>query len=104
MGHDDPDFPHLYFQEVEEYTLRNLTYPSDILNAFAGVLRDHCKSMKTTSFYGLTTSIFDMALLWQPSSDKPRRQGLGLDGIVEFGGSVIRWSLSTVDALLRILC
>jgi hypothetical protein len=60
---------------VEEYTLRNLTYPSDILNAFAGVLRDHCKSMKTTSFYGLPTSIFDMALLWQPSSDNPRRQG-----------------------------
>jgi hypothetical protein len=33
---------------------------------------------------------------------KDFRLCLGLGGMVEFGGSVIRWSLSTVDALLRI--
>ncbi|KAI1386063.1 heterokaryon incompatibility protein-domain-containing protein [Hypoxylon trugodes] len=56
-----------YIRCVSLYTLRELSEPFDILAAFSGM----CKFMQRTSvvapfIFGLPSSHFDFALLWQP--------------------------------------
>ncbi|KAJ6103834.1 hypothetical protein N7486_004056 [Penicillium sp. IBT 16267x] len=57
----DEDLLSSYGHTVERFTQRNLTWESDILGAFAGILRSewgpHC-------YYGLPLSIFRDAILW----------------------------------------
>ncbi|KAH8652051.1 heterokaryon incompatibility protein-domain-containing protein [Xylariales sp. PMI_506] len=65
----------LYFQAVQAYTSRFLTYPSDMLNAFQGVGNVIDKIMNCGSYGGLPASIFDVAVLWQPSGQAARRPG-----------------------------
>jgi len=54
-----------YTQAVAAYTIRQLTYPSDILNAFAGIAKAMASSMSSTRmFYAMPAVAFDWAILW----------------------------------------
>ncbi|OCL13977.1 HET-domain-containing protein [Glonium stellatum] len=61
-----------YRHAVVEYTSRHLTKSGDILNAFSGILNLLCQEQKLE---GLPVSIFDLALLWQPTKRLGRRFG-----------------------------
>ena len=62
-----------YAKLVGIYSQRNLSFKSDILNAFAGmfaVLEEHFEG---TTVYGLPSSVISHALLWSPCARLPRR-------------------------------
>ncbi|KAF2841389.1 HET-domain-containing protein [Patellaria atrata CBS 101060] len=59
---------------VEPYSERNLTFPSDGLHAFAGVLsalNEHLSNSRL--FYGIPAAVFDWGLLWETVGDLTRR-------------------------------
>ena len=58
---------------IENYNPRDLTYEEDALNAFSGVMKPLCNSLKHGFLSGLPLSFFDMALLWQPEGKAVRR-------------------------------
>ncbi|KAH8594602.1 heterokaryon incompatibility protein-domain-containing protein [Bisporella sp. PMI_857] len=62
-----------YCKIVRGYTLRNLSYKSDILNAFAGISRALERKMATPFRYGLPGQYFNQALFWMPTSKQIRR-------------------------------
>jgi hypothetical protein len=69
----------LYFKGlVEEYVNRELTYPCDSLNAFAGVLNALEASFPTGFLFGLPEVCFDISLLWQPKGVLADRISLAL--------------------------
>jgi len=54
-----------YSQTVEAYTMRQLTYRSDILNAFSGIAKAMTASMASTRmFYAMPAMAFDWSILW----------------------------------------
>ncbi len=62
-----------YIHCVSMYTSRQLTKPRDILAAFNGVTTLIQKVMRAPFVFGLPSSHFDLALLWQPKGKiKPR--------------------------------
>ncbi|RMZ89260.1 hypothetical protein DV736_g3502, partial [Chaetothyriales sp. CBS 134916] len=71
-----------YIGSLYEYSSRRLTYESDMLNAFAGVLGVLCERMSNgrrpelDHAYGLPTYIFDWALLWQPNISARRKSNM----------------------------
>ncbi|MCJ1381008.1 hypothetical protein MMC17_004117 [Xylographa soralifera] len=62
-----------YLRTVEEYTPRMLSFDSDILAAFAGMSKVLSSMFHSRLLYGLPESLFDCALLWQPSGTIVRR-------------------------------
>lgn len=52
----------IYQNLLREYTKRDLTYSSDAINAFNGILRSLESSSKCSFHYGLPTCVFDWAL------------------------------------------
>ncbi|KAI9728595.1 MAG: hypothetical protein M1834_007623 [Cirrosporium novae-zelandiae] len=59
---------------LDGYLHRDLTYESDILNAFQGILNALTPLFEGGFFWGLPTCLFDAALLWRTShSLKSRR-------------------------------
>ena len=92
LGRGDYDFPlQLYAELVQTYTERTLTYPKDMLYAFAGLetaLGKHLNHSKM--WYGLPSGIFDWSLLWIPKGALKRRLGFlswtwaGWEGAVIF--------------------
>jgi hypothetical protein len=86
----------MYFQSVQHYTSRKLTYSSDILNGFRGVEAVQCQFLSTTSLSGLPTSLFDMSLLWQPSCLTTRRDGFPSWSWTGWEGSS-RWDVDTSE-------
>ncbi len=56
-----------------EYSRRHLTFNADTLNAFAGILKVLSVRLNSPMINGLPSSIFDWALLWEPSQDLRRR-------------------------------
>jgi hypothetical protein len=58
---------------LRSYNDRNLTYPEDALNAFAGIMRALCPAFKSGFLYGLPLAFFSIALLWQPQGYAVRR-------------------------------
>src|SRR5438045_3263951 len=57
-----------YTQHVGAYTMRQLTYQSDALNAFAGMGKALAASMASTRmFYAMPAVVFDWAILWMGS-------------------------------------
>lgn len=63
----------VYATSVPLYTSRDLGRPQDILAAFNGIGNVICKSLGGDSVFGLPSSHFDYALLWE-STDAPRRR------------------------------
>lgn len=55
-----------YIQTVEEYSSRGLTFESDALNAFSGIIQGMERSYKGRFIWGLPEAAFDLALLWRP--------------------------------------
>lgn len=53
-----------------EYTTRNLTHQTDIINAIDAVFTAHHRAFPHGFFWGLPVDFFDMALLWMSSGDK----------------------------------
>lgn len=63
----------VYINCVSLYTARILTKRKDILAAFNGISNLMEKTMQAPFIFGLPSSHFDMALLWEPQSAIERR-------------------------------
>jgi hypothetical protein len=64
----------MYVVTVGDYTNRNLTFGSDILNAFAGIGNQFAAAMGKSLCYGLPERFLTNALLWEPAKIFERRQ------------------------------
>ena len=62
-----------YVQLVEKYTLRKLSYESDILDAFSGLFAVLNEYFESDIISGLPASVMDLALLWAPAARLSRR-------------------------------
>lgn len=62
-----------YARLVALYNRRDLTFPEDVLQAFAGILTHLSRSFPGGFISGLPQMCFDAALLWQPWSKMERR-------------------------------
>ena len=80
--------PWVYMNFVSLYTSRNLTKPRDILAAFNGVSNLMRKALGAPFIFGLPSSHFDLALLWEPEKALKRRRPRKNDeeGKAEFNG------------------
>lgn len=63
-----------YFTWVENYTARQLTVGTDILNAFAGVGSALGESLNTSMIFGLPEKYLPQALMWSTSGASEPRQ------------------------------
>jgi hypothetical protein len=61
---DPKDFPGAYGSLVEQYTTREFSFHSDILNAFAGRVNFMEKAWHEDFFWGMPCSYFSAALQW----------------------------------------
>ena len=92
----------VYTNCVALYTARVLTKRKDILAAFNGISNLMEKTMQAPFIFGLPSSHFDMALLWEPQSAIERRVPKTEDEKAEFGGMQFpswSWCGWTSDAL-----
>jgi hypothetical protein len=64
-----------YAKAVEEYTHRQMSHQTDILNAFAGLGRIFSMALQSESYFGLPAKSLDVALLWRPTQRLKRRSG-----------------------------
>ena len=80
--------PWVYVNFVSLYTSRSLTKPRDILAAFNGVSNLMRKKLGAPFIFGLPSSHFDLALLWEPEKVLKRRRPGKHDekGKAEFNG------------------
>ena len=74
-GFDHTPWPNMfrYSRLVSMYNRRALTYPEDILDAFAGTLSALSRTFAQGFISGLPQFCFDAALLWQPWDMMERR-------------------------------
>ncbi|KAJ4288590.1 hypothetical protein N0V90_011827 [Kalmusia sp. IMI 367209] len=63
----------VYANAVEAYSMRNLSFQEDAINAFSGVLSVFKTLFRGRFVYGLPTTELDQALLWYPASSVQRR-------------------------------
>ncbi|OCT46943.1 hypothetical protein CLCR_02228 [Cladophialophora carrionii] len=64
-----------YSELVEIYTTRNLTLPTDIFDAFSGMLSAFKEEFKSETLHGLPIAALDLALLWTPTKTLKERPG-----------------------------
>ena len=62
-----------YKSMVENYTIRELSYLGDILNAFAGVFAVLGERLQSRTLFGLPANFIDLAFLWTPAGHLERR-------------------------------
>nr|XP_024393156.1 uncharacterized protein LOC112290744 [Physcomitrium patens] len=72
MNHDNLT---MHENAVREYTARQMTYLSDMLNAFAGLAKIFETPLATGFSQGLPKNRLDTALLWTPEQALTRRPG-----------------------------
>lgn len=63
----------VYMNCMSRYSERKLTQPKDILAAFNGVSNLISRAMRAPFIFGLPSSHFDLALLWEPLQGVKRR-------------------------------
>lgn len=63
-----------YEMALTRYTYREISYQSDILNAFEGVMVVLSEAMRTTFWQGIPEKILAQALCWQLKGDFIRRR------------------------------
>ena len=63
-----------YYETVAAYTPRQLTYASEILNAFAGVAARLRPLFSSDLLFGIPRSELDSQILWQPQGPMTRRR------------------------------
>ena len=56
-----------YTRVIEEYTYREISYESDVLNLFAGLLYIFSRFFRCKTLLGLPEGLLDVALLWKPT-------------------------------------
>ena len=66
-----------YARLVSMYNRHDLTFPEDVLDAFAGILTHLSRSFPGGFISGLPQMCFDAALLWQPWTTLTRRKAIG---------------------------
>ncbi|KAH8667679.1 heterokaryon incompatibility protein-domain-containing protein [Ilyonectria robusta] len=71
-----PD-PSLVLNMIVQYNMRDLTYPEDALNGFAGILNTFTTSFDGGFISGLPAAMFYLALLWEPFDILTRREAKG---------------------------
>lgn len=71
VGHNSPYDD--YIGSLYEFSRRKISFESDILNAFAGISKALAAGLDASMCYGIPNSVFDWALLWQPSQKLRRR-------------------------------
>ena len=64
-----------YIKAIEQYTHREMSYQSDILNAFAGLVQIFSRCFKSKTCFGLPECLLDIGLLWEPTQQLTRRKG-----------------------------
>ena len=92
----------VYTNCVPLYTARILTNRKDVLAAFNGICNLMEKTMQAPFIFGLPSSHFDMALLWQPQSALKRRKPKDDKERAEYSGMQFpswSWCGWTCDAL-----
>ena len=92
----------VYINCVPLYTARTLTKRKDILAAFNGVCNLMERTMQAPFIFGLPSSHFDMALLWESQSALKRRVPKSDEERAEYGGMQFpswSWCGWTSDAL-----
>jgi hypothetical protein len=62
-----------YLKTVESFTARELTFPSDVLDAFLGIAQRMRPLFRSEFLYGLPQSELDYCLLWEPAGHIRRR-------------------------------
>jgi hypothetical protein len=73
VGESRPLFFPIYSRLVQQYTMRNLSYEADILNAFSGIMM-HLQNCYGGKFFScLPEASFDLALLWVSGKGQRRR-------------------------------
>ncbi|KAF2678551.1 HET-domain-containing protein [Lentithecium fluviatile CBS 122367] len=65
-----------YARLVSLFNRRNLTFPEDVFDAFAGILSHLSRSFPGGFISGLPQMCFDAALLWQPWTTMTRRKSV----------------------------
>ncbi|MCJ1229516.1 hypothetical protein MMC12_006183 [Toensbergia leucococca] len=63
-----------YWSAVKWYTQRHMSYESDGLDAFTGLLMFLHQQMETKFLFGLPETELDLAILWQPYGSLRRRK------------------------------
>lgn len=71
---DIPTFDHFYRTVLEEYSGRSLTYDSDALNAFSGIIRAFERSAGQPFFWGMPTGFMESTLAWGSRSHSLKRR------------------------------
>jgi hypothetical protein len=66
---------YVYQNLVEQYTSKNMTYSSDILNAFSGIMAAQ-EAVYGSFICGLPETVVDMALLWVSLGPHQRRKAV----------------------------
>jgi hypothetical protein len=91
---DITTFDHYYRVLLEEYSARALTFHSDGLNAFSGVIRAFERSMGLKFFWGMPTAFLESALAWgSRTHGMRRRSGFPVpDGSPKGKGQFPSWS------------
>ncbi|MCJ1399500.1 hypothetical protein MMC11_002702 [Xylographa trunciseda] len=64
-----------YSKAVKQYTHRQMSYQSDILNASAGLMHIFSLCFRCRILFGLPQGLLDVALLWRPTQRLTRRTG-----------------------------
>lgn len=62
-----------YTRAIEEYTHREISYESDVLNALTGLLHIFSRFFRCKILLGLPENLLDVALLWKPTRQLQRR-------------------------------
>lgn len=92
-----------YAQLVRDYSRRCLSYETDIINAFRGIMLAIKPFLRTEGYFcALPFSLFDRALLWYPTSPAGRREPMGDERIMMPTWSWSGW-VGSVDYELDIL-
>ncbi|KIV78433.1 hypothetical protein PV11_10153 [Exophiala sideris] len=67
-----------YLKIVEQYTKRKLTYPTDILNGFYGIVQYLTANMHAEFVLGIPVQILNRALLWRHKDGSPTRRTVSI--------------------------
>lgn len=91
------------------YNERDLTFPEDIIDAYAGIAKAMSHSLPTGFISGLPTFFFHTALLWRPEKPMTRRMAVGpvansclpsWSWVGWSGEWDLRWEMTTQDHVL----
>ncbi|KAJ0114043.1 uncharacterized protein J7T55_007877 [Diaporthe amygdali] len=105
MAHTVPD---LAETRLNGYNERALTFPEDIIDAYAGKAKAMSQSLPTGFISGLPTFFFHICLLWRPENSMTRRNAVGQGksclpswSWVGWNGKWdLRWEIGTQDHIL----